>query len=193
MGDAPRTERVRLFVAVDVPDAMQAIADQAVSPLRERFPEGRWTNPESRHVTLKFLGWTPAHAVDAVGEVVGAVGRSHGSGQVSLGRIGGFPTLRRARVLWIGLDDPAGLLARLAGDLDRALEPLGYVPEARAFTPHLTLARFKVPVRLGKGAPEVGAAEPFEVEEVHLYRSRLHPSGARYEVLESFPLAERPC
>ena len=96
----------------------------------------------------------------------------------------------RARVLWVGLDDPAGLLAALARDLEAALVPLGFEAEPRAFTPHLTLARFKPPASVAgvlSDEPRV-TAPSFEVGHLALYRSHLHPKGARYEVLATIPL-----
>lgn len=81
-------------------------------------------------------------------------------------------------------------MSGLAADLDKTLEPLGYAAEARGVTPHLTLARFRIPVPLKGGLPEVDTTglDVFPVEEIHLFRSHLSPKGARYEVLETFPL-----
>ena len=160
--------------------------------VRDHAWGGRWTTSASQHVTLKFLGWTPSDRVDAVGSAIEIVARSHPGALVALGAVGAFPSMRRARVLWVGLEDPAELLARLAADLDRAMEPLGYAVEQRAFTPHLTLARFKSPARLEGLVPvrPWGRLDPFDIAAVTLYRSRLHPSGARYEALSSFPLGE---
>jgi len=187
-----QTERLRLFVAVDVPGPHVAAANNAVAPLRRGLPQARWTSPESQHVTLKFLGWTPEEDVAAVGDVVKTVAAGRAPAPVSLAGVGAFPSARRARVLWFGLEDREGVLPGLAADLDRALEPLGFTAEARAFTPHLTLARFKVPVRLGELPAEVPTEDPFVVSSVRLYRSRLHPAGARYDALSEFPLAPAP-
>ena len=89
----------------------------------------------------------------------------------------------------MGLDDPSGLLTGLAADFDRGLGPLGYEPEKRAFTPHLTLARFKSPSPLPEDATLVAdELQPFTVDRVTLWRSRLHPAGARYEEVEVFKL-----
>lgn len=78
----------------------------------------------------------------------------------------------------------------LAAELVRGFEPLGYEPEKRSFTPHLTLARFKVPARLEDQLASVTLpeAEPFVVDTLELFRSHLHPKGARYEVLDRIPL-----
>ena len=192
LGGAADEKRIRLFVAVEVPEHQRRALNEAMGDVRDPAWGGRWTTPAAQHVTLKFLGWTPSDRVEAVGSAIEIVARSNRGAPVALGAVGAFPSMRRARVLWVGLEDPAELLARLAADLDRAMEPLGYAVEQRAFTPHLTLARFKSPVRLEGLVPvrPWGRLDPFDIAAVTLYRSRFHPSGARYEALSSFPLGE---
>lgn len=180
-------EKLRLFVAVDAPEDQLARLNRAIVPLKERFEKARWLPQANQHITLKFLGSTPSDRFEAVREVVEIVARSHAPATVSLAGLGAFPSPRRARVLWVGIDDPAELLTGVAADLSEAFEPLGYRVEAREFTPHLTLARFKVPARL-EDVPEAPDFEPFVVDRLLVYLSRLHPHGARYEVLEEIAL-----
>ena len=189
-----KPERLRLFVAADLPpDLLHALHDSTKS-LRSK-PEvasARWTAPANQHVTLKFLGWVDAGAVDRIAAALATVVSAHEPATITVTGLGAFPSGRRARVLWAGLDDPAGLLAALASHLDRALAPLGFEPETRAFTPHLTLARFKPPASVAGVLSEVPKLpEPsFEVAHLALYRSHLHPKGARYEVLRSLTLGD---
>ena len=186
------SERLRLFVAADPPPDLLEALDESIAPLRSR-PElvsARWTVPANQHVTLKFLGWVEAGTVEPIVNSLATVASSHEAATITLTGLGAFPSERRARVLWAGLEDPAGLLAALASDLDASLGSLGFEPETRAFTPHLTLARFKPPASVAGIPSEVpGVAEPsFEVDRLHLYRSHLHPKGARYEILRSLRL-----
>ena len=189
------SDRLRLFIAADLPSSLLEKLDEAVAPLRSR-PEletARWTRPANQHVTLKFLGWVGPGAVDQIVAAASSVAASHTPATITLTGLGVFPSERRARVLWVGLDDPTGVLAALASDLDAALGPLGFEPEKRAFTPHLTLARFKPPASVAGvlfERPEV--AEPaFRLDHLALYRSHLHPKGARYEALGTIPLGAR--
>ena len=188
------SERLRLFVAADLPPDLLADLDATLESLRSRpeLASARWTVPANQHVTLKFLGWVDAERLDRIAETIGAVAASHEPATITVTGLGAFPSERRARVLWAGLDDPAGLLTALASDLDPALAPLGFEPETRAFTPHLTLARFKPPASVTGVLSEVPrVAEPsFEVDHLALYRSHLHPKGARYEVLRSMSLGD---
>jgi 2'-5' RNA ligase len=184
-------ERLRLFAAVEVPlEQRLRLAEHAARWRRDSW-DARWVPPDNQHVTLKFLGWTPPERVGEVTHAIGGVAVRHAPLTARLDGLGGFPSLRRARVLWVGLDDPQRRLPALAGDLDTALEPHGFAPEARPFTAHLTVARFRTPVRLDGVLPAGGPAgfEPFHIDEVVLFRSRLHPGGARYEPVDRFGLA----
>lgn len=184
-------ERLRLFVAADVPTSALAPIDARTAELRMQLPEARWTPASNQHVTLKFLGATPAEEVDAVSRVCALVAAGCQPASVRLTGFGAFPSARRARVLWIGIEDPDGILQRLAIALDRDLEPLGFAAEERPYRPHLTLARLKSPARVADlltAAPAPGL-QPFAIDHVSLYRSRLSPRGAQYELLQQFALA----
>jgi len=178
----------RLFVAASAPvEQLRWLAEAAVE-LRERWPTARWAAAENQHITLKFLGATPPDRLEAVESVCRSVAAGRAPGSLRLGGAGVFPSLRRVRVLWVGLEDPSALLASLAGDLDAALEPLGYRTESRGYTPHLTLARFRDPARMEALPKLPEAPAPFRVGSIGLWRSYLSPRGARYEQLAELPL-----
>ena len=184
--------RLRLFVAVSIPRSHLEAVDAQIVSFKEKVTKARWTSLENQHVTLKFLGSTPEDRLPAVEEACRVVAASHAPAAVSLGAVGAFPSRNRVRVLWVGLDDETSLLTRVAGDLDQAFEPLGYPTESRAFTPHLTLCRFKMPVPLKGGLPGVDSSglDAFDIDSIELFRSHLSPKGARYEVLREFPLGK---
>ena len=184
-------ERLRLFVGVSIPRTHLERIDREIKSFRDKAINARWIDIENQHVTLKFLGSTPGDRVEEVERVCTMVASGHRSASLSLTETGAFPSARRVRVLWIGIDDPGELLSRIASDLDQAFEPLGFAAEGRDFTPHLTLCRFKMPVPLKAGLPQVDLSGlgPFEIGSIELFRSHLSPKGARYEVLRSFALA----
>ena len=181
---------VRLFVAADVPETHLAWLERKTTGLRDRYRGGRWAPIANQHVTLKFLGSTPPDRLEDVAKMCATVAQTHDASAVALSGLGSFPSNRRMRVLWVGLTDERELLSRLAADLEQAFEPLGYKAEARDFTPHLTLARFRTPVRLSEPLPDVGLEElpAWPVDRIRLYRSHLSPKGATYEVLKEFEL-----
>ena len=184
-----RPARLRLFVAIDVPSEVRARVDEAVTPWRERFPSGRWVPVDNWHVTLTFLGST---APDLVGWISSTLTRVAGGTPAFGSRVdglGAFRSVTRARVLWAGLHDDDGAMARLAGDLGTALER-EFTPERRALTPHLTVARFDPPVELGEELGRVVVrSEPFEVDRITLYRSYLRRPWPVYEPVAVFPFA----
>lgn len=182
-------EKLRLFVAVRVPAGHLRAVDAALGPQRERFAAARWIPVDNQHVTLKFLGWTTDDRLADIRVAAAATAASVEPGRVRLTTLGAFPSARRARVLWVGIDDPEAVMTTSAKALDDRLVPLGFQAEEREFHPHLTLARFKVPRPLPEDLPDVTAGlGAFDVDEIVLFRSRLHPKGARYEALDAVPL-----
>ena len=173
----------RLFVAVEVPPAVHDAVDEALEPWRGT-PGARWVSREHRHVTIRFLGAVASDAVDGVARAVGACAAAAAPVDTRLTELGAFPSPRRARVLWAGVDDGAGRLADLGRNLDGALTP-GIDIEVRAFRPHLTVARCDPPARLPR---EYAAAdlEPvgFRVSSLVLLESVAGGRGPRYEAVE---------
>jgi 2'-5' RNA ligase len=183
----PEARPLRLFVAFDVDEAALDAIEEAESALRSAHPRARWVPRANRHVTLKFLGATYPRLVDWVHErVASAAGRSSPV-TTRLTGLGAFPNARRARVLWAGLEDPGDALVRIAASLDEELAREFRI-EKRAFTPHLTLARFDPTVALeGLDAAEV-VSEAFTVDRIVLYRSHLRRPAPIYEPLAAFAL-----
>ncbi len=181
------SERIRLFVAATIPDEILLELDAAIADYKANLRGARWAPVENQHVTLKFLGWTEKDSLDDVAAICRRVAAAHEPTKLTLTDLGAFPSVRRARVLWAGIEDPTATLTSIANALDEALGALGFETESRAFTPHLTLARFKVPGRLEE-LPAPASPPSFPLEDICLFESNLHPRGARYSILERFPL-----
>ncbi len=173
-------------------DAIEAAVEPARrSPSVRNMTVGpRWANREKWHLTLQFLGPVPAQGpVVAATRAVTAVQAPF---PFRLGGAGAFPSLWRAKVIWIGAAEGGEPLAGLASAVGAALGPVGYAPEARRFRPHLTVARLRDPVDVRAAVDAIGqeAVGPaWTVTEVVLFASRLSPEGATYSVLERFPLS----
>jgi len=185
----PEARPLRLFVAVEVPEALRVRVREAVGPWRERFPRARWVPLANQHVTVKFLGSTWPRLVEWVHASVGAAASALEPFEARAKDLGAFPSPGRARVLWAGLDDHASAMAGVAAALDAALRR-EFPPEKRAFTPHLTIARFDPPVAL-EGLDDARLeSESFPVERLVLFRSHLRRPAPVYEPLASFPLGQ---
>ncbi|HEU5226077.1 MAG TPA: RNA 2',3'-cyclic phosphodiesterase [Actinomycetota bacterium] len=182
----PEAKPLRLFAAVEIPQEIRAGLAEAVRPVRERFPKARWVPINNQHVTVKFLGATYPRLVEWVTGSISTVAGRHAPFPTRVKGLGAFPSGRKARVLWAGLDDGDGRLERLAAALDEALAR-EFPPEKRAFTAHLTVARFDPPV--GLEPLEVAfASEPFEIDRIVLFRSHLRRPVPVYEPLGIYPL-----
>jgi RNA 2',3'-cyclic 3'-phosphodiesterase len=184
----PEARPLRLFVAVDIPETVRRGLAGVVEALHEALPGARWVAPVNWHVTMKFLGSVYPRLRDWVGEQVADAARGAEPFETRLTEMGAFPSPRRARVLWAGLEDAGGRFAGIAGELDRRLEREFRV-EKRPFSAHLTVARFREQARLDEEMLGLEVtSEGFPVEALTLYRSYLQRPAARYERVARFPL-----
>ena len=184
----PEARPLRLFVAVELPESARAAIDGAVGPWRERVPEARWVPPENWHVTLKFLGGTWPRLSEWVPSQIERAAAECSPFDTRLAGLGAFPSIGRARVLWVGLEDRAGRMAEIVHALDAALAA-EFRPETRAYTPHVTVARSDPPVRLPQEFVSTALIPaPVRVERITLFRSHLRRPSPWYEPLGSFPL-----
>ncbi len=194
---------MRLFLALDIPDAIRARIVRFVEGVSGFAPDGRWAKPESLHVTLKFIGEQPEPAVEHIKQVLSTIESS--APEIHFRGYGFFPTAKSARVFWIGME-ATPQLAALAAAIDDKMPALGISKEDRAFSPHLTLARSAgssgSPRRSKKDGPnrvfqhlkeklaalptpEFGTMTP---RSFFLYQSQLSPKGSKYTKLAEFVL-----
>lgn len=171
-------ERLRLFLALRMPDDVLGEIERWQ---REQLPNVRLVRREHLHVTLAFLGHRPAYELDAIVEALREA--AAGTGEIRLTPV----RYRETRsVGMLVLEDEGGRATALAGDLQERLEGLGvYRREGRQWLPHLTVARWRERPRL---RPESPPQRTFVPSDAAAYLSRLHPDGARYDVLESVAL-----
>lgn len=170
-------ERLRLFLALRLPDG---VVDALVA-WQERELRGRVVPRANLHVTLAFLGSRPARELDSIAGVLERSARE--TGRVELG-VERYRETRSAGMLV--LRDGTGEATQLAERVQERLEELGvYRRERRPWLPHVTVLRYRERPRLAPAPPPLGTFVP---SDAAAFLSRLHPSGARYEVLESYSL-----
>ncbi len=182
-------ERVRLFVALELPAGVRGTLAQWGEEARGAAPGLRAISAQSLHVTLCFLGSRAASELDAIAAAAHAV-FAEPAPSLSVNQ-GLWLPRRRPRVLALELDDPNRTLTATQALLSEALRSGGwYEPDERSFLPHVTVARVPRGVRVGRtelpAAPELS----FEGSTVTLFRSRLSAGGARYEPLTRVPLRD---
>jgi 2'-5' RNA ligase len=189
---------LRAFIAVDLSPDVRIRIDALTSRLR-RLPGQecmRFVAASGIHLTLKFLGEiSPALAGDLHG-VLDDAARRIPAFTIRVYGVGCFPSSRQPRVLWVGLDDPRGMLKTLHSAIEGGCAALKLPTEDRPFSPHLTLGRVRREAAAGAAAfvRSVFEAErtldlgEMPVDLVHLFRSELRPSGAVYSRLHSVGL-----
>ncbi len=190
-------ELLRLFVAVDLPEDVRETLGRLQGDLRQRDLSGlRWVRPEGIHLTLKFLGETPAERVPAIEAALSAATGGSEPFRLALGSPGTFGGRRGPRVVWLEFEGDVQRLRGLQAVVEGAMVAVGFPPEEREYSPHLTLARVPQPPRAGTAERVARALEAvapptaeFKVGEIVLMRSRLQPGGAVYERVAAFPLA----
>jgi RNA 2',3'-cyclic 3'-phosphodiesterase len=184
---------VRLFIAVNLPPPVREQLVQATTPLRTSAPEISWIDADRLHLTLKFIGDADEGAVDPLATALGEVAARHRSFALDLKGIGAFPNFRRARVVWMGIEDQPRL-ELLQHDVEERCAALGYELEGRPFRPHLTLARVRGTVaertlrELARSARAVDHQTEVDVTSIDLMQSTLGAHGSRYDVLHEAPL-----
>jgi 2'-5' RNA ligase len=181
-----------LFYAVPVPGAARERIGQLIDRVQARVGDGtariRWVRVDGLHLTLRFLGATPAALRPALEAAADTVARALAPFEVVLSGGGAFPSLARPRSLWVGVREGGSELAALADGLSRTSAEVGLKLETRPFAAHLTIGRTDG-VRLGPAAARVLADAASEVEvrftadRVVLFRSHLGGGPARYEAL----------
>jgi len=185
---------MRCFVAIDLPGDVRSALDAAQARLRAAAPRAdvRWVAPAGLHLTLKFLGEVTDERRDAVRAALEGVARGTVPIGLACAGLGVFPGPARPRVVWAGVTAGLRELGALAAAVERALEPLGFLPERRPFRGHATLGRVRSPRSVGAlmRALEGGPGTVFgswTASDVVLYRSHLRPTGAIYEPLARLP------
>jgi 2'-5' RNA ligase len=187
-------ETIRAFIALDLSDEARAVLATVSAELAQRVPDRsvRWVEPERIHLTLRFLGNTPLIKLADIYDRLDEVARDHDPFLLSLGRLGCFPSERRPRVIWVGVEGDTEAAAALNSDIESVLVPLGWESERRPFQPHLTLGRVKdnrarIELPWGKGVAPAATA----IDEVCFYESKLHHSGSVYTVRHRSQLGAR--
>lgn len=184
MGDSVRT-----FVAVEVADKVRQAALAVIDELGQAGGDVKWVRRENLHLTLQFLGQVPHPQIADVCQAVSAAVTDVEPFELVIRGAGAFPNHRRPRTVWLGVAEGHDELVSVQKRIQKALKKLGFRPEDRAFSPHLTIGRVR------EGGPELAGlgqriAErtavmcgPSTIREVVVFSSELAPGGPTYAAL----------
>lgn len=177
----------RLFVAIDLPEAIKAQLKLICTGL----DGAKWVSHQQMHLTLRFIG--DADETQQTDIQTGLATIHATSFKMSLAGVGQFPPKGKPRVLWVGIEAEAELNP-LQQKIEHIIRAVGFAPDDHAFSPHITLARFKMPpsrenMQRYMEHHQSFRTEALDVKQFILYSSQLTPSGSIYRQEGAFPLA----
>jgi 2'-5' RNA ligase len=183
---------IRTFIAVDIPQDIKMDLDRLISGFRHEGKGIRWVRAQNLHLTLRFLGDVDENSIPGLAESIKTNLNNTKPFDLALKGLGGFPNLKKPRVIWIGSNDPENRLYDLAFNVENACREAGFGKSDKKFSAHLTIGRIKFPKGL-EGILKViensdFASELFSVGEVVIYKSVLSAAGPTYTKLETITL-----
>ena len=190
-------EQIRSFIAIELPDEVKLEIANLQAQLKSGLSFGfKWVDPNSIHLTLKFLGNVAQDKIEEVTEALKAAAEGITPFRLKIKDLGVFPNPRRIQVVWVGMSGEIDKLVKLQKQVDLNLTSLGFTPESRPFVPHLTLARVRAQLMPAEGqkfnelllGTRFEASGEIAVDAISLMRSQLTPQGAIYTRISSVPL-----
>jgi RNA 2',3'-cyclic 3'-phosphodiesterase len=188
---------LRSFIAIELPGEIQQAIFRSTASLQKALPKPlvRWVAPQNIHLTLKFLGDVSPANLERVADALRLEVATHPAFSMSVGGFGTFPTSRRPRIFWIGLEALPVLLAVQRG-VEAVAARMGYPPEERSFSPHLTIGRVSPnattaglqKIRTALEGISVNTLGTVRVDAVQIFKSDLQPAGPLYTLLHSLPM-----
>ena len=183
---------IRAFIGVQIASEVRARISQVVAQLAPEISGIRWVREENFHFTLKFLGLIEEPQIEPISKALAQAIHPFRRFAINVKSFGVFPDIKRARVLWVGLEGSD--MPALAKSVESMLEPFGFPGENRIFRPHLTIGRWRHPMGSQQQLEgKLKCWKNFEfgesaVDEVVLFQSVLKPDGAVYRPLNAVPL-----
>lgn len=178
---------MRCFISVDIEDpGLLNALEGAQRRLEMTGADLKLVERENIHITMRFLGEVREGLLDELQRLVS--GTAFRLFRAELRGLGVFPSLQRPRVVWAGITSGVEELTEIFQRLEGEIVGMGFRPERRGFSPHITLAR----VRSGRNREQLAGAVrehanelfgTFEIERIRLKRSDLTPRGPIYTTM----------
>jgi 2'-5' RNA ligase len=181
-------EEVRCFIAIELTEELKRGLRELQAQLKAASQAPvKWVEPENIHLTLKFLGNVASGRIEEIAQAMTEAVRGTSPFSLEVRELGVFPNPRRVQIVWVGLGGEVEKLTILKQRIESGLSILGFAPENRRFTPHLTLARLRdraTPQEREKMGQTIAETEfaggSFTVKSVKLMKSQLTPEGPIY-------------
>jgi RNA 2',3'-cyclic 3'-phosphodiesterase len=189
-------EQLRSFIAIEMPPEVRKSLSRLQQDLKAGGQQVKWVEPENLHLTLQFLGNINAAKVGDIASAIEKAGTGIRPFRIEVGGLGVFPDIRRINVIWVGLAGELEKLDKLQKNIGANLTPLGFPPETRPFTPHLTIGRVRDFARpedraaLGRIIAQTDYNVKYKIDAtaVNLMKSQLTREGPIYSKLVTITL-----
>ena len=182
---------LRCFIAIEIPETIKKSVADIIDNLKKSDSDVKWVPEENIHITLQFLGETEESLIPDIKGALYKILAPYSSFYIKIADVGCFPSGKRPRVIWVGMEGPQALID-LYKDISSEMVKFGYQKEERGFTPHVTIGRVKSNRNMGELLRrleefKVTDFPDFEVQNIKLVKSELKPSGAKYYSLAEIP------
>jgi len=184
-------ESIRSFLALELGKFFKEDISRIIETLRTDKAKVKWVNPDSAHMTLHFFGQLSLDEIESLYAPLSRLASEYKSLELGLDTVGVFPSIKRPRIIWIGLRGDIDFLQSLKTKLNYILKKHGFSPEEKKFIPHLTIGRvkdFKHDYEFSDRLRSVtySSEGTAKVSEMIFFKSKLTPSGPQYTVLKTF-------
>jgi len=183
---------MRLFIALPLTRQVEDELGRLKILLEQKGGQVKWVAPKNIHLTVRFLGDTDERLVPQIIEKMDAVSARFQPVDTVIDGLGGFPTISRPRVIWVGIGREVETLSELAAQMERGMQQLGFEREKKGFKSHLTLGRVRRPQGLDQLVDFLKEYRlepiPIQFDRLCLFKSTLTPSGPIYERLHEAAL-----
>lgn len=185
----------RIFIALEMNEALQSHLHGVIQQVASTLPNLRWVDPQGIHLTLAFLGELDQLQLDAASVATQLVAQQMSAFTYRLTRLNIFGTPQQPRVLWMGIEEPTGVLASLQSLLKQQLEQRDLPTDPRPFSPHLTLARVKslqldeqisLQTLLANDQKRLTSSQTYPAAHIHVMKSETTSAGAKYTCLHTY-------
>lgn len=183
---------IRSFLAIRLPEPIRKDLENIQERLKETDASVKWVTPDNVHLTLKFLGNIESKDVEKIHDIVSKIVTKETHLILRGEGVGAFPHIKSPRVIWVGISGEIDRLKDIHIRMEEELETIGFRPEERSFSPHLTIGRVKT--RVHKAlldrliALKDYRSQPFKAGEIILFKSDLRPYGPIHTPLKTIPL-----
>ncbi len=183
---------MRAFIAISLPQEMKDLLSDIQHELKKSKADVKWVKPDNIHLTLKFLGEISETQSPEISKVIENIANETNAFTLSLSSIGTFPPAQAPRIIWVGLNKGDKETKELANRLEKSLKDLGFPPQEREFASHITIARVKSALNLGKLNESLAITrqkleaktQECLVKNLGFFRSSLTSEGPIYETLK---------